>query len=630
MLTAIAAALLHSPALRADAVIAGYQFTNDSFNPTTLDPSLAASSFTYVNANPGNPPLGPAFIIQGGILPDDPAFFVGQADWFPTALGYNQNYYTFAVSVSPGAAINVNSLSFYANSRQQVPFLAQVQYSTSPNFTNPVSFDTNPIAISSNESWATYTASDAPIVQGTGTWYFRIYNQLDINGNGTIADLFNMSRVALNGSVVNPKTPTPLYWDPAHAGAPGSGGDGIWLSGAPWADGPIDYSWNPALPETAVFAGPASGNVTLGGNVSATSGISFLTSGYTISANANQTLTLGGTLNVSAAAALAAPFTTAAPGPLYKTGGEALFIEGPGALANGTSLIISLGGLVVQSGGSIVANGAPQIVGQNPGDDGNLGLVGNGSFSTDNAIILADQGGNGTLLVQDSAALSANSLLVGNGSLANAAVILNGGTLSANAITLAADHTATGSITLNAGTLATASITGGLGNSMLLLAGGTLQASANSTSLLSNITNLQVSPAGALIDTNGFNVSLAQPLTPASGSNGGLTKLGAGTLTLNFPTPLAGPIAVNAGTLKSVNNTFPSANISIAANATLEYNLSARTFQTPTTFTGNGTLRLTASPTGQLVFGGYGAVNVNFSPGALIDIQSGLLYASSS
>ena len=137
MALAASATAMQFGTARGDTSILGYQFTGDvtggTFNPTTVASNLVGSPFTYVNANPSSPPFNnPPFIVQGGTLPDDPAYFIGQGDWFPVALGYNENYYTFSVSVSPGFAMNVNTFSFAANSRQQVPFLTQIQYSTRP------------------------------------------------------------------------------------------------------------------------------------------------------------------------------------------------------------------------------------------------------------------------------------------------------------------------------------------------------------------------------------------------------------------------------------------------------------------------------------------------------------------
>ncbi|MGN6367597.1 MAG: autotransporter-associated beta strand repeat-containing protein [Phycisphaerae bacterium] len=138
------------------------------------------------------------------------------------------------------------------------------------------------------------------------------------------------------------------------------------------------------------------------------------------------------------------------------------------------------------------------------------------------------------------------------------------------------------------------------------------------------------------LNTGGGNIDIANPANALTLSQpiagvGDLTKRGPGTLVLAPNNTYTGNTTIASGTLLSQNDTLSSPNIHINANATLQYTLSARTFQHPTTLTGNGTLAFNATaPGAQLVFGGQGTVNVNLSPGGLIDIQSGLLYASSS
>ena len=228
LLAGDAAAAYPCAAAHAASTIYEYQFTGDTYGPTTVATNLVGSTFSYVNANPGYAG-GPPFIVQGGIDPDDPPYYVANADWFPVEDGFNEDYYGFSVSVKPGYSFNVNSVSFYANSRQAVLFDSQIEYSTSPSFSNPVSFDTNAFLIPATNVWNTFTASDSPITTGIGTYYFRIYNQVDPSGSGSISDLLNMSNITLTGTVQTYAGPTNLYWDPANSGTTGSGGTGTWL-----------------------------------------------------------------------------------------------------------------------------------------------------------------------------------------------------------------------------------------------------------------------------------------------------------------------------------------------------------------------------------------------------------------
>ncbi|HEX4054902.1 MAG TPA: autotransporter-associated beta strand repeat-containing protein [Tepidisphaeraceae bacterium] len=358
------AAALSSAVVHADSTIYEYQFTADTFNPTHVASNLVGSAFEYTNANPGYPPLNnPPFIVQGGIDPDDPAYFVAQGDWYPAEDGLNENYYTFNVSVAPGFILNASSFSVFANARQAVLFDSQVAYSTSSNFSNPVNFDTTPFLIPAQNVWNTFTASDAPIANGTGTYYFRIYGQFDPNGSGSISDLLNMGNISLVGAVQTDPNPTNMYWDPANIGSSGSGGTGTWTGTTPWADGAIDYAWSSTIAETANFGGASGGNVALGGNVTALYGMNFTTSGYNITGNSGQTLTVGGTITTSDDATISAAVNTAATGTLTKAGTATLTIAGSASFASGTALSVTGGTLklvadVVGSSTASISSGA--------------------------------------------------------------------------------------------------------------------------------------------------------------------------------------------------------------------------------------------------------------------------------
>jgi fibronectin-binding autotransporter adhesin len=618
---AAAATWMRSSA-HADVVTVGYQFTGETFNPTTLASNLTASSFAYVNANPSSPPFtNPPFIVQGGILPDDPPYYVTQSDWFPTADGYNENYYTFNVTVSPGSTWNVNSFSFEANSRQQVPFLTQVEYSTSANFSNPVNLDSNAFSISTAEDWNTYTASDSPILLGTGTYYFRVYSELDPNGNGTISDLLNMGNFALNGTVQPAAIATNLDWDPALIGSPGSGGSGTWLGAKTWAFGAADYPWSNSVAFIANFGGTAGGTVSLGGNVT-TSGINFSTAGYTIAGTSGQTLTASGTIAANAAATISAALTTAGSGTLVVSGSSSLTIAGTASFAPGTNLAVDGGLLIVASGGSVIANGASQDIAAVAGSTATLVIQGSGSFATDSALNVADPYGNAAMNVSGSGVLTAGSINVDTGTGVGI-VNQSGGVVTAPSVVIASGTYAIGTYNLTGGTLAAGAVTGGGGTSTFIFNGGTLQTTATGASLFSGIASLQIQSGGGTINTGGNNVTLAEAFTSTSGT---FTKTGAGTLLVNGASNITGGVNVSGGTMEFVNTTPPSTSVTINSGGTLEYNYSTRFLMPTTTYNGNGTLEFVG---GNPTFG-PGYIYVDFSPGALIDVVSGMLTGSSS
>jgi autotransporter-associated beta strand protein len=612
--------------------IVEYAFTGNSFNPTTLAGNLTGSAFGYANANPGYPPSGPPFIVQGSMA-GDPPYFVAQSDWFPNADGFNEDYYTFQVSVAPGYVFNASSVSFIANSRQAVLFDSQVVYSSTANFTSSTNFDNNPFIIPAVNTWSSYTASDNSITSASGTTYFRIFNQIDPNGSGTISDLLNMSNISLNGTVQAATAATNMYWDPGHTGTPGSGGTGTWSSPAVWADGAVDYAWSNTTPETANFGGPVTGTVTLGANIQALYGINFTTGGYTIAGAAGNTLTVAGIINAAPGATISANLTTPGSGTLRLQGGGDLILNGAAHLGIGTSLILNAGVLDVDTGGSLVENGANPVVASAVGDIADLDINNSGSFSTDSTLVLADQGGQGSVFMY-SGTLSANAIIVGKGAPAAYAVGVfsqNGGTVTAPTLSLASgDVGSSGEYDLSAGTLATAAISGGPGKSQFDFYGGTLQATTNSTTFITSLTALNVEGgATAIIDTNGHNVTVVSPLINASSTPGALTKVGAGTLTLSSNPTYTGATTVSAGRLTLANAYSDSPSFSIASGATLEYADSVTTSLNPGTYTGTGTLLKTGA--GKLIFGkGSGVLNMNFSSGALIDIEGGILTGSSS
>jgi autotransporter-associated beta strand protein len=346
------AASTPAAAVHADSTILEYQFTNGTPNATTAATNLTGGAFGYTNANPGLPPLSnPAFIVTGGA--GDPPFYIGQSDWFPTSLGYNENYYTFNVSVAPGYTLGASSLSAYINSRQAVLMDSQFAYSNSPSFSNPVNFDTAAFTIPASNTWNTFTASDAPLSGGVGTYYFRLYGQIDPSGSGTISDLLNMSNVALVGSVGIDSAATNMYWDPSKIGAPGSGGAGTWTGTTAWADGAVDYPWSNTIAEIANFGGATSGTVALGGSVSAVNGINFTTAGYTITGTIGQVLTVAGTINAAADATISASLTTT--GAFAKAGAGVLSIAGAASFGTGVSIT---GGTLKLVGGVIDASTA--------------------------------------------------------------------------------------------------------------------------------------------------------------------------------------------------------------------------------------------------------------------------------
>jgi autotransporter-associated beta strand protein len=84
---------------------------------------------------------------------------------------------------------------------------------------------------------------------------------------------------------------------------------------------------------------------------------------------------------------------------------------------------------------------------------------------------------------------------------------------------------------------------------------------------MNQLDTVNVQTGGAKIDTNGQNVAINQSLGYADDGSGGLTKLGAGTLTINGVHTYTGPTRVTTGTLAG-NSSFTGA-LTIADGANL-------------------------------------------------------------
>ncbi|MFY7818695.1 MAG: beta strand repeat-containing protein [Akkermansiaceae bacterium] len=178
-----------------------------------------------------------------------------------------------------------------------------------------------------------------------------------------------------------------------------------------------------------------------------------------------------------------------------------------------------------------------------------LDVIGNGD---NNIGILNISGGTfvgasvGTTLGLGGGAGRVSTLNVNSGSATTAALTFN----STN-----------GTVNLNGGTLSVNNVVNtsiaGI-NSTFNFNGGTLRARQNTTGFLNSVAfgtaRANVRDGGAIIDTNGFNVTISQALTHSNIINdqvtdGGLTKNGTGKLTLSAAPSYTGATVINAGTL---------------------------------------------------------------------------------
>jgi autotransporter-associated beta strand protein len=137
---------------------------------------------------------------------------------------------------------------------------------------------------------------------------------------------------------------------------------------------------------------------------------------------------------------------------------------------------------------------------------------------------------------------SKNYTISGSGSIAGFGSLTKTGS---GTLTLSTINTFSGGANINGGILNFSTL-GNLGSPAIKFGGGTLQyASGNSTDISVRIVTFNA--GGGTIDTAGNNVTFSNAV--GNGGTGGLTKTGAGTLTLNGANSYFGNTVVNQGAL---------------------------------------------------------------------------------
>jgi autotransporter-associated beta strand protein len=224
------------------------------------------------------------------------------------------------------------------------------------------------------------------------------------------------------------------------------------------------------------------------------------------------------------------------------------------AANTGTSFVIGSGGTAsgtfTQTGGTV--NAQSMAVGETGTGIYNVS-AGNSNILANLAVGQAG-GGNGTFNISGTANVLTGPIEIGHLGTSQGVINLDGGTLTA------------------------ASIKGGAStstNKTLNLNGGTLKPSADNATFIGSLSAANIKNGGAIIDTNGFNVTSTQSLVGGV-STGGLTKNGAGTLALaGAANVYTGATTVNAGTLAvadtgSKNNVIKGGALTIAPAARLD------------------------------------------------------------
>jgi fibronectin-binding autotransporter adhesin len=284
------------------------------------------------------------------------------------------------------------------------------------------------------------------------------------------------------------------------------------------------------------------------------------------------------------------------------------------------------------SGGTVSGTGF-HAVGRFVSGVGTLNISGTGSWNANpggtgtNFFIVAESG-TGTLNVSGSGLLTAKNLSIAhNGGVGT--VNLNGGTIDLQSTAAIGTIQAGvifgqtnapgtplpaygGVLSLNGGTLRTFGIRENPSlttpvSSRVNLNGGTVTAIGANPTFMQGLDEVRVQAGGAIFDTNGFDVTVAQSLihdvnlglTP----DGGLTKSGVGELQLTGASNYTGPTLVNAGALNVAAGGSITSSVTVGVSGTLR---------------GSGTID------------GNVTVNGAFQPGTLTLVNDNLSLNSSS
>ena len=272
-----------------------------------------------------------------------------------------------------------------------------------------------------------------------------------------------------------------------------------------------------------VFSGTTNNTRTANvvGNTAGQNGVLEITSGSTFGANF---------VTTQFTASLAVGSNATAAGSVKLDAGGTLNTSQQLQLGTGTGGY----GAFTQHGGTSQF-GSFLLLGAN--NDRSVANIEGGSLTMGNNLITMGAGGTGSIAVMNisggtvtSTATTGNATTIGGifvGEFGTGTLNLSGTAsvvVSGLAIKMGVGASASGVVNLGGGTLTTTVVAKGAGTGNFNFNGGTLKPGAANATFMQGLTSAYVRSGGALIDSNGFAITVAQPLLVPTG--GGVTATG--------------------------------------------------------------------------------------------------------